>query len=280
LIDAHPYAQVVGFETLSQPREWPLRVDEIPLWLLFIGTTLLVVGAIEVGYLLGKTSRRKSTDEKESPVSAIAGTVLALLAFILAFTFGIVSDRYDSRRELVRDQASAIRTAYSRSDMLPEPGRDASKDLYNEYIATLVKTASHGHLANNAGELSELRTIQGQLWDIAVANVRAGDTTDISANYEESLNDMANVLATRIAVSVQSRMPTGLWAVLYVLIVLGMIAVGYQTAIADSRRTWAMVVMALSFSIVISLIAALDDPERGDIPISQRPLTDLQSEMR
>jgi CDP-diglyceride synthetase len=257
-----------------------LKVDEIPLWLLFIGTTLLVVGAIEVGYLLGKTSRRKSADEKESPVSAIAGTVLALLAFILAFTFGIVSDRYDARRALVREQASAIRTAYSRSDMLPEPGRDASKDLYNEYIATLVKTASSGHLADNAGELSELRTIQGQLWDIAVADVRAGDTTDISANYVESLNDMANVMATRIAVSVQSRMPTGLWAVLYVLIVLGMIAVGYQTAIADSRRTWAMVVMALSFSIVITLIAALDDPERGYIPISQRPLTDLQSEMR
>jgi hypothetical protein len=88
------------------------------------------------------------------------------------------------------------------------------------------------------------------------------------------------VLATRIVVSVQARMPTGLWVVLFVLIGLGMIAVGYQTAIAGSRRTWAMVIMALSFSIVITLIAALDDPERGYITVSQRPLVDLQSEMK
>jgi hypothetical protein len=257
-----------------------MKMDDIPLWLLFVATILLVVGAIELGYLLGKTAHRKSEEEKESPVSAIAGTVLALLAFILAFTFGIVSNRYDSRRELVREQATAIRSAYSRTDFLPEPGRDESKVLFNDYIALVVQAAKPGHLANNPGDLSELRTIQSQLWDIAVANVRAGDNSDISAGYVESLDDMANVLAVRIAVSVQSRLPTGLWIVLYVLIALGMIAVGYQTAIAGSRRTWAMVILALSFSIVVVLIAALDDPERGYISISQRPLIDLQSEMK
>src|SRR4051794_17414941 len=101
-----------------------MKIDDIPLWLLFVLTTLLVVATIELGFLLGKTVRRRTEDEKESPVSAIAGTVLALLAFILAFTFGIVSDRYDARRALVRDQADAIRTSYLQSDFLPEPSRD------------------------------------------------------------------------------------------------------------------------------------------------------------
>src|SRR5215211_2641346 len=172
-----------------------MNMDDIPLWLLFVATILLVVGAIELGYLLGKTAHRKSEDEKESPVSAIAGTVLALLAFILAFTFGIVSNRYDSRRELVREQATAIRTSYLESDFLPEPGRDAAKVLYNDYIALIVEAAKPGHLANNPEDLSELRTIQSQLWDIADANVRAGDNSDISASYVDSLNDMSNILA-------------------------------------------------------------------------------------
>jgi hypothetical protein len=257
-----------------------LKIDDLPLWLLFVLTTLLVVATIEFGFLIGKSVRRKTEDEKESPVSAIAGTVLALLAFILAFTFGIVSDRYDARRALVREQADAIRTSYSRSDFLPEPSRDQAKDLYNEYVALLVKAASSGHLADNPAELGEMRTIEGKLWDIAVANVRSGDNSDISALYAESINDMSNVLANRIAVSVQSRIPTQIWVVLYVLVVLGMIAVGYQTAISGSRRTWAMVVLAFSFSIVIVLIAALDDPEHGYINISQRPLIDFQSEMK
>lgn len=256
-----------------------MRMDEIPLWLLFLGTVLLVVGTIELGYLLGQAARRRTADEKESPVSAIAGTVLALLAFILAFTFGIVADRYDARRELVREQADAIRTAYLSADFLPQPGRDESKDLFHTYVATLVQAASAGHLANNPEEIAEMQTIQSQLWDIAAANVQGGDTSDTSSFYAESLTDMNNVLATRIAVSVQSRLPTGLWLVLYVLVALAMIAVGYQTAIAESRRTWAMIVLALSFSIVIVLIAALDDPERGYIAISQQPMTDLQAEL-
>ena len=112
-----------------------------------------------------------------------------------------------------------------------------------------------------------------------MANVRAGDTTDISALYVDSLNHMNDVLATRIAVAVESRLPIELWVMLYLLVALAMIAVGYQTAIADSQRTWMLVVLALSFSIVIVLIAALDDPERGYIAVSQRPLYNVQAEM-
>src|SRR5215204_3406329 len=137
-----------------------MKMDDIPLWLLFVATILLVVATIEVGYLLGKTAHRKSEDEKESPVSAIAGSVLALLAFVLAFTFGIVSNRYDARRELVRDQAVAIRTAYSRSDFLPEPSRNQAKGLFNDYIALIVEAGKPGHLSGNLVLISEVRTIQ------------------------------------------------------------------------------------------------------------------------
>src|SRR6476661_6683187 len=106
-----------------------MKMDEIPLWLLFLGTILLVVGTIELGYLLGQAARRRSAEEKESPVSAIAGTVLALLAFILAFTFGIVADRYDNRKALVREEAGAIRTSYTEASFLPEPDRDTARGL-------------------------------------------------------------------------------------------------------------------------------------------------------
>ena len=64
-----------------------MQMDRFPIWLIFVGTTLLIVAAIEVGFATGKSAHRKSEEEKESPVSAIAGTVLALLAFMLAFTF-------------------------------------------------------------------------------------------------------------------------------------------------------------------------------------------------
>jgi hypothetical protein len=257
-----------------------VTIDDIPTWLLFVITTLLVAGTIELGYLAGKRAHRRSEDEKESPVSAIAGTVLALLAFILAFTFGIVTDKYDARKALVREQALAIRTAYNSSDFLPQPLRDESQALYHEYIALVVEAGTTGQIREElAATLAEIRAIQVQLWELAVENVRSGDTTDISSFYVQSVDEMRNVTALRVAVAVQSRMPPRLVIVLYVLVGLGMFAVGYQTAIAASRRTWLMLLMALSFSIVMTLIAVLDNPERGVIGVSQQPLIDLQREM-
>jgi len=256
-----------------------MTMDVLPLWLIFVLTTLLIVAATEGGYLLGKKARSTSADEKESPVGAISGTVLALLAFILAFTFGIVSDRYDMRKELVREQAAAIRTAYERSDFLPEPQSTEAQILYLEYIDILVRAGSEGFLADLPALITDMEAIQAQLWDMAVANVQAGDNSDISAIYAESINEVTNILATRIAVSLQARMPIGIWVVLYALTILAMASVGYQAAIADSSRTWAMVLMAMAFSVVIVVIAALDDPARGYLPVSQKPLTDLQAQM-
>jgi hypothetical protein len=256
-----------------------MTMDVLPLWLIFVLTTLLIVAATEGGYLIGKKARSTSADEKESPVGAISGTVLALLAFILAFTFSIVSDRYDTRKALVREQAAAIRTAYERSDFLPESQATEAQVLYIEYIDLLVEAGSEGHLANAPALITDMEAIQVQLWDMAVANVQAGDNSDISALYVESINEVTNLLGTRIAVSVQARMPIGIWVVLYALIILAMASVGYQAAIAASSRTWAMVLMAMAFSVVIVMIAALDDPARGYLPVSQQPLTDLQAQM-
>lgn len=254
-------------------------MDSIPLWLLFVLTTLLILLAIEGGYTLGKHARRKSADEKESPVGAIVGTVLALLAFILAFTFGMVSDRYDARKELVRDQASAIRTAYARADILPDAQRAEARQLYNDYLALVIKASTFDSSDSLPTMVSEAQSIQQKLWDQGMAYVKGGDNSDVSAMYLESINDLSNILANRISVSIESRIPDGIWIVLYALVVLGMAAVGYQTAIAESRRTWAMLMLALSFSIVFIVIAALDDPERGYLPVSQKPLTSLQTQL-
>lgn len=54
---------------------------------------------------------------------------------------------------------------------------------------------------------------------------------------------------------------------------------GYQTAIAGSRRSWATPVLAISFAVVVALIAALDRPESGYFAASQQPLVVLREQM-
>ena len=246
---------------------------------LFLGTVLVVVLAIEAGFRLGSSVRRRTEDEKESPVSAIAGSVLGLLAFILAFTFAIVSERYDARKGLVREEANAIRTAFLRSEFLPESDRGEAAKLFRRYLEVRLEATASLDLERVNAALVESARIHKQLWDMAVANARKDMNSDVAALYIESLNEVINVNAMRVAVALQTRVPLGIWLVLYALIILGMAAVGYQTGIAGSRRTWAIWVLAISFSLVIALIAALDQPHSGYVPVSQQPLIDLRDAM-
>jgi hypothetical protein len=258
-------------------------MDSIPTSIVFVATVILVLVSIDVGYRLGRNARRRSEDEKESPVSAISGTVLGLLAFILAFTFGIVSARYDARKELVREEANAIRTAYSRAEFLPKADRAVAATLLRDYVDGRLAAAdaalSH-HLEEVPAILVESDRIQSALWDMAVVNARKDMNSDVAALYVEALNEVTNVHWMRVAIGLQMRIPLAMWLILYALVVLGMMGVGYQTAIAGSRRTSAVLILALSFSLVMALIGELDRPQSGMITVTHQPLEDLQVWMK
>jgi Protein of unknown function (DUF4239) len=258
-----------------------MRFDAVFLVAFFAGTFLLVTASIEAGYRLGRIAHRRSKQEKESPVAAIEGSVLALLAFILAFTFGTASNRFDLRRELVRTEANIIRTTWYRSDFVPEPDRTETKHLLREYVAIRVSAFQSADQERVERVIEEAEQIQGRLWDIAVVHARQDMNSDIAALYIESLNEMFSVHASRVAVGVQMRIPVGIWLALASLTCFGMGLVGYQAGVADSKRTVAMLVLAIAFSTVITLINSLDHPIGGFTltRVSQQPLIDLLSDI-
>ncbi len=253
-----------------------MNSDTVFIGALFIATILLVIFAIELGHRLGTAAHLRRKDEKESPVSAVAAAILGLLAFILAFTFGIVYERFDSQKALVRDEAAAVRTASARADFLEEPDRTESKGLIREYVDLRVAAVQSGSIARVKELLPEMERIQRRLWELAVINARKDLNSDIGALYVESVNEMTDLHWRRVTMGLHARVPTALWLALSVLVVLGMIGVGYQTAIAGSaRKSWAKLILAVSFSIVVVLIAALDRPGSLLIKVPQQPLIDL-----
>ena len=254
-------------------------IDIVPVWLLFFLVIGVVLLCSEIGYRLGQKIWGKSLAERESPASAISGSILGLQAFMLAFTFGIVSDRYETKKSLVREESSVLRSAWHRADFLSEPDRTESKNLLREYVDRRVTLVASGDLEAITRSQGEILTNQRQLWEMAVVNGRADMNSDIGALYVESLNEISNLHAKRVGIGMQARIPTAIWAVLMSLLILGMISLGYYTAIADSRRSRVSPVLAVAFSLVIALIAALDHPGGRLMPVSQQPLVNLQSEM-
>lgn len=259
-----------------------MSFDIVPIWALFFGTIIFVIVSIEAGYRLGLYSHRQSADEKESPVSAIAGAVLGLVAFMLAFTFGIVYNRYDARKELVRQEAITIQTAWERSDFLPESDRAEAKSLIREYLEKRLAFVQARDVSPERVRAiaEESQRIHNRLWQMAVANARRDMNSDVAALYIESLNEVNQIRAIRVAVGLQARIPLAIWAVLYLTTMMGMMGMGYQTGIAGSLRSMARPMLAISFALVMVLIASLDRPHSDFISVSQQPQIDLLETMK
>jgi hypothetical protein len=209
-----------------------VNIDSIPIYLLFLGTILVVLISIEAGYKFGIVVHRKMQREKESPATAIAASTLSLLAFILAFTFQIVFSRYDNKKQLVYDEANAIGTAWLRCDFLPDSERNTATRLLRNYT-DLRLMAARAPETQAPTALRESAKIQQQLWSIAVLNGRRDPNSHLGALFVESMNAVIDLHTLRLSVGLEDRIPAGIWLVLFELIILAMVSLGYQLALQD-----------------------------------------------
>ena len=135
-------------------------IDALPLWGLFIAILGVVLLSVECGYRLGKFRLSRREQEKEAPVGTMVGATLGLLAFILAFTFGLASSRFDNRRQLLLDEANALGTTYWRAGMLPEWGEEVRR-LLRDYIGHRLDAVRSGDVTEG---IRRSENIQQQVW--------------------------------------------------------------------------------------------------------------------
>jgi len=67
-------------------------------------------------------------------LNAVEGAVFALLGLLLAFALSGALQRFDERRQLILQEANAIRAAYDRLDVLEGDARHELKAELKEYL--------------------------------------------------------------------------------------------------------------------------------------------------
>ena len=250
-------------------------VDLLPLWGLFLTVVSLVLAAIEGGFRLGSYRHRQSSGEKEAPVGAMVAATLGLLAFMLAFTFDMAASRFDTRKQLVLDEANAIGTTYLRTSMLPERG-DEIRALLRSYVDVRLDAIRSGRVAE---QILQSEDIQAQLWSVATAlGLRHPDSIVVGL-FVASLNEVIDLHAKRVTAGLRNRIPGAIWLALLMMATLSLAAMGYHAGLVGTIRSLAIVVVAVSFSAVIVLIADLDRPQEGSLTVSQQALIDLRQSM-
>jgi len=250
-------------------------LDALPLWGLFIIILLVALLSVEYGYRLGRYRRSLHKEEKEAPVGIMVGAILGLLAFVLAFTFGLAAGRFDIRRQVVLDEANAIGTAYLRAGMLPERGEQI-RALLRDYVDTRLDAVRSGNIAEG---IRRSEDIQEQAWKEAETVAEKNPNSIVVGLFIQSLNEMIDMHAKRMQASLRSRIPSAIWLGLFAVAILSLAAMGYLEGLPGSRRSLAVVAVAIAFSVVIELIADLDRPLEGVLKVSQQALIDVQRSM-
>jgi hypothetical protein len=251
-------------------------IDSLPLWGVFTATVVLVLLSIESGYWLGRYRRQRSEEEKEGPVGGIVTATLGLLGFILAFTFGMAATRFDARRQIVVEEANAIGTTYLRAGLLPNDQGVKIHKLLKEYVDTRLEAVAAKDLDT---ALRHSENLHRELWREAETVGKEHADSIMVGLYIQSLNETIDVFGRRMQVANRNRIPGVLWDILYLITILTMAGVGYHGGLTKSKRSLAILILVMTFSAIILLVADLDRPHKGFLTVSQQAMVDLRNTM-
>jgi hypothetical protein len=241
---------------------------------------LVVVGfallAYEVGFRVGRLRDPGTSGEPEGAAGLVAGSLLALFAFMLAVTMGMAADRFEARRDLVLQESNAIETTFLRAGFLPEPERDEIRSLLREYIPLRIAVRGLEELQANDRRSDD---IQDEMW--VITERLAIDTPESTAlgTFITSLNEMIDLENARLVVGVYGRVPTTVIDVLLLGGLLSTFVLGYHAGLGRRRILTSTTLFIVVLSAVVTLIIDLDWPRDGLISVSQQALMDLQAKL-
>ncbi|MCB0167482.1 MAG: DUF4239 domain-containing protein [Anaerolineae bacterium] len=254
-------------------------VDMFPLWAVYVITVVLVIVAAEIGFRVGIWLQSRDFAFGEIQVTGtMVGGMLGLMAFLIAFSIGIVINQQGERRVMVVTEANAVGTAYLRAGFLSEPDLTSTRNLLREYVEVRLATAAD--LSQLESGIARSEEIQGELWSIVEANVSQGTLPDaIMVSIVESINDVIDIHSERLA-AFNLRLPRLVGIVLYIAMVLSFLLVGIASSSDGKRDIFALTIFALAFVAVFMVIVDLDRPQQGLLTVSQEAMSNLLRQIR
>ncbi len=235
--------------------------------LVFVGSLALLVLATSIGDVL----RRRATppkDEVRTDAALLLSATLALLYFIIGFTFSMAISRYDLRKSCELNEAIAIGTAHTRADLLTAQDAATAKPLLKRYLDQRLLFFTVRNEEQRAGIAVNTARLQSELW----ATFRTGIVSvppPLMGLLVSAMNDLVNSQRTSQAAWL-NRIPIAAWAMMLLIAGGNCWLIGYR-----ARRTdWlAFLIVPVAASVSFFLIADLDSPTGGAIRLHPQNLS-------
>ena len=220
---------------------------------------------IIIFYLFGHRLRRKRIEknphESSIELGAINGTLLGLLGLLLAFTFGMASSRFDTRRQIVTEEANNIGTVILRTDIYPDSVRQLLRDNLKQYVEARIAFYKAGLNQERIAEGSnKTDSLSHKIWLTAANYARVNDVITRTSQLIPALNNMIDITTTRRAAT-EATIPDSIMYFLFILCICSAFLLGYDN---KHKIDWIVVMgLAVMLSATVFTIIDLDRPRSG-----------------
>lgn len=247
------------------------------LWLVVLGVLVILLGASEAAFALGRRARDRVDDATRSHIVTAQASTLGLLALLLAFTMSMADSRHDTRRRLLVVEANAVGTTYLRTKYLPEPAATQSRQLLHRYVKSR-RAYFDASAADAPAAHARSETISRELWDVGAALATTHMDSDLIALYLTSLNEMIDAGAARRAALI-ARIPPSIRALMLLSAVIAVGITSYSTGLGGRRIHITLTLLPVMITLTYSITADLDRPRSGFISTGDFPMHQLERQL-
>lgn len=236
-------------------------------FLTFLAATALgvaMLAMLECGRQLGLKRVKADPEGAHLGTGTIEGALFALLGLLLAFSFSGAALRFDSRRQLVVEEANAIGTAYLRVDLLPVERQHGLRELFRQYVD--ARLAMYEDPSWSREEYSAARqralALQDEIWKLALQGGKASETQAAMILLVPAINQMFDLANTR-HMAIQMHPPWVIYGLMFLIGLACALVAGYGMA-GGRQRSWLHAIgLAVVLSLTFYVILELEFPRLG-----------------
>jgi hypothetical protein len=205
-------------------------------------------------------------------MSATGAAMLGLLGLLLGFALSMAIARWDTRRDVIVDEANAIGTLSLRAGLLEDPLRGRLREelrAYSDARIALGGSRSDPDALRKARRESE--ALHVVIWSVVESANRSTTANATLASLISSANELIDLHELRLA-SVENHLPPALFLLLLALGALSVAFLAWSFGAASHRGRVPMWLLALLIGAVLLLIMDVNRPQRGIVSVGVAPL--------
>lgn len=237
---------------------------------------VLLLACHEVGYRVGCCAGAVDEDYKRR-VDMIRTAILALVTFLVGFSFAAAGARFIDRQDMIVKEANAIGTSYLRAMLLPEPQRSRLQAELRQYTLDRVELLHSYGSENIRPLLAKAGETQKRIWQAGVEGV--GTDREFANFMLPPLNDVFDIHSEHLSAA-RRHIPQTILLVIIVTAAIGMGMIGYDNGLTRKRYLLLSGAFALVLAASLWMTIDLDRPRHGFVRASEMPYAELLDSMK